>query len=1198
MTTLERNKTFESAKNLTMVLAQRLLFGLLILGVIIFLGFVGLDMARGVSPESAITDGLRKSAVYASNALQGDFGETTAGGFSLLPMPVMELIPDIIIRSLGLLAVSLSFAAVVGVLLGLLAAGKRSGWSLLTLMLSIIGVSVPSFFAAMFLQIGVMKISQARGEVFLPVGGFGWDKHIILPALVLAARPLAQITRMTFVTVEEILSQDFVRTAYSKGLRRRTVTIVHVIRNAAIPILTAIGVSLRFSLSSLPVVEFFFGWAGLGFTLLKAISQRDDNLTIIITLFLGALIILVNILLDILYILIDPRLVDTARRISKDGKKTLLQRLADLPKNFKKLEKTNLIKGWKKRWGNENLPEIPLPQRDKNKLDVPPSDRKKGRQRAWLLGTLGNLPFMVGGIIVLGLLAVIFLGPYLSPHSPYTTRGLTIEAGVFSVPPFEPDEIYPWGTDMLGRDIMSLVLSGAQQTLILATTVVLVRILVGFVTGAVAGWLQGSWLDRFILGLTEIIAAFPTLILAMLLILAFGIRLGVEPFVIALGFVGWGEVMQYVRSEVMRIQPKLFIESAIAVGARSRRIIWRHVLPNLIPALISIIVLEMGAVLMLLGELGFIGIFIGGGAFADLDIAAAPFHYSDVPEWGALLSNVRTYARSYPWMAIYPASAFFVAIAGFNLFGEGIRRLIERVGVEATRVFVNRYTLIAALLAVLGFMWLRGSTGDIAFYQQQAAFFDGDQAFDRTASLVDPAMQGRALGTEGMDNAANYIAEAFQELGIQPAGEKSTYFQTRSRSFETLNSIPILEIDDGRPAPVYCQDFAEYARGYFRNMGEAEGELRFITTGDLLRVNAGFSSPRPPRALQDLDLADEILLVLSEEAANNMFLVPKAGLLIVTDDPQNLQRRFTLSSRDPFSVVFGTNRVAGDEVPVMWISEEMANSLLDGSGYQVQDLHYLTEDLKQDEIFDFTISKNLRMEIDGSIQEKVEARHVIGYLPGSAAVPGEGQLDNHMIVVLAQYDQPPLLPTGAIPVGANDNASGVAVMLEIIRTMQESGYQPYKTFLFVAYSAEGLEGGEYVEADVEKFLQAKVGFASTFEVDAIVDLRGLGAEEGRELLLSSSGSLRLANLFESAARRMGVSTQRTGERVDISIIFTDGDFMDGGSEAPHIGLFWEGWDITSRTSFDDLVYIDRDHLEQAGEAISLALMILGRETQN
>ena len=1201
MATIKRNRTFHFSKNLFLSLGKRLLFGVITLAFILFLSFLGLDMARGVPFGDAATEGLRKSVTYLGNAIRGEFGETAAGGYSLLPVPVIELAPDIITHSFGLLAVSIFLSAFVGVILGLWSAGKRSGWSLLTLMLSIIGISIPSFFAAMLLQIGVVKIAQATGEIFLPVGGFGWDKHLILPALVLAARPLAQISRVTFITVEEILLQDYVRTAHSKGLRKRVITANHVFRNAAIPILTTIGLSLRFSLSSLPVVEFFFGWAGIGFTLLKAISQRDDNLTVILALSLGVLVILVNILLDILYHLIDPRLADTARNISKDKKKSFFERLNDLRKDIGNLVSENPFKKWQMEQEEKKASRSPFTELVKNRLEAASpeqkSERGKGRRRAWLQGTLGNLPFMVGAIIIIGIFAVIILGPQLAPHSPYTTRGLTIENGVFSVPPFAPDETYLWGTDMLGRDIFSLVLSGAQQTLFLAISVVLARILVGFLAGAIAGWLNESWFDRFILGLAEVIAAFPTLILAMILVLAFGIRKGVEPFVIALSFVGWGEIMQYVRSEVMLIRPKLFIESAVALGARSPRIVWRHVLPNLIPSLVSIIVLEMGAVLMLLGELGFIGIFIGGGAFADLDIAGAPFHYSDVPEWGAMLSNVRTYARSYPWKAIYPAGAFFIAIMGFNLLGEGIRRLIERVGVEVTRVFANRYTFIAATLAVAGFFWLRGSTGDIAFYQRQARYFNGEQALGHVAVLSNPAINGRALGSAGLDIAADYIAKEFQKLGIQPAGEKTTYFQTRSRDYQELNSIPVFEVDDGKPAPVYHQDFVEYANSYFRNLGEGEGELHFITTGNLLRTARGFSSPRPPRALEELDFTDEILLVLSEEAANDVRLVPKAGLLIVTDDQQKLQRRSTLSSRDPFSRVFGTNRVTGNDIPAMWISEEMANRLLDGSGYQVQELRYLTEGLKQDEVFDFSISKNLYMELDGSLREKVEARHVIGYLPGSAAVPGEAQLDNKMIVVLAQYDSPPLLPDGQIPVAANDNAAGVAVMLEAIRTMKDSGYQPYKTFLFVAYSGEGLEGGEYVRAEVAKFLSAKLGFSSAYTIDTIVDLRGLGTKDGDQLLLSVSGSLRLANLFESAARRMGNSIDRAGERVDISIVFEDGtNFNAGGEEAPRIGLLWEGWDKTSGTTMDTYENISAAHLEEGGETLSLALMILGRET--
>ncbi len=357
---------------------------------------------------------------------------------------------------------------------------------------------------------------------------------------------------------------------------------------------------------------------------------------------------------------------------------------------------------------------------------------------------------------------------------------------------------------------MSLIFAGAQQTFTLAFSVVAVRLLIGFLLGALVGWFSGSWLDRTVLGAAEIIAAFPALLLVMVLILGIGIRQGMRPFIIALSFIGWSEIMQFVRSQVLEIKPKLFIESATAAGANTSRILWKHILPNIIPGLISILSLEMGAVLMLLGELGFIGIFIGGGAFAEMEIWGPPYHYSDVPEWGALLSNIRIYARSYPWTALYPAGAFFVAITGFNFLGEGIRRLIEVVGVAATRVFVNKYTLAVVGIIAAVFFWFRGSTGSTAVFQTQASTFDPHRAAAYLEILTDPRWEGRSLGSEGMDLAAEYIAGQFQSLDLQPAGEKTTIYQTKPRSFEYLTRPPTLTLSDTSYQPVYQQDFVEY----------------------------------------------------------------------------------------------------------------------------------------------------------------------------------------------------------------------------------------------------------------------------------------------------------------------------------------------------------------------------------------------------
>jgi len=952
--------------------------------------------------------------------------------------------------------------------------------------------------------------------------------------------------------------------------------------------------SLCFSLSSLPVVEFFFGWPGLGFVLLKAISQKDDNLTVALTLSLGVVFILVNLLLDGVYRLIDPRLRSAMRQTQRGSNKfSLKNMLADLL--------AMLADNPLHRWLNlRRRPAEPDPlkailarkqRRSSDRFD--PAGATVARRHTLLRGTLGNFPFAVGGILVLMLLAVIIFGPQWTPHSPYTTQGLTIVNGKMEVPPFAPNDVYPWGTDVLGRDMMSLVLAGAQQTLFLAALVMAARVLIGFVLGALAGWFSDSWFDRLVLSLAETIAAFPTLLLAMILILALGIRQGLQPFVVALGFVGWGEVMQFVRSEVMALRPKPFIESAVAIGLRTPGIIRNHVLPNLISPLISIAALEMGAVLMLLGELGFIGIFIGGGAFAELEIDMPPYHYSDVPEWGALLSNVRVYARSYPWTAIYPTLAFFVSILSFNLFGEGMRRLVESVGVGINRLF-NRYTVGLAALLLVAAVWARGNTGSTAFYRQQASLFDGQNALVQVQALSAPALSGRALGSNGIETAANYISDQFAALGLQPAGEKTTFLYRRKRGFEQLTATPQLVLADGNAQPVYHQNYAVYP-GRNRNLGAASGTVHFITTGPLSASGFGRSNFK---ALQDLSYTNQILLVLSSRDAFYMEHVPRAGMLVVANDPAALQQSYTLSNRDPVDTTFGTGRKSGQDAPVLWIDDATADRLLAGTGQTVENLRLHSQRLLENQLIDFGTPNRASLSVQGDMEDRFVTYHVLGYLPGASG-QGPGNLDSEMIMVLAQYDAPAADPDGHPRLNANDNASGVAVMLEAIRTLQESGYQPYRTILFGAYSSEGLEGGEVVTAppDPQKLLQGKIGFAGNFEVKAVIDLRGLGAGDGNKLAISTGGSLRLAQLLENAAAQMGVKTTRVDEPVDFTQVFAEQSTRQSGQTAPQIGLHWEGWEAIAHTPADTPETISAKKLEKSGRALSLALMILGRETE-
>jgi peptide/nickel transport system permease protein len=211
---------------------------------------------------------------------------------------------------MGLLILALTAAALIGLPLGALAALFKQSKSLRLLMaLTILGISVPSFFAAILWRQAEIFIVYYFGRPLVSVAGFGWDyQHMTLPLLVLASRPLAYLTRAAFLGFKRAMEEDYIRTAYSKGLSQMKTVIRHALPNVAVPILTAIGVSLRFALGALPIVEFFFLWPGLGLRLLEAIDARQTAVVITLVAALGFTFLLINMLLEIAYWLIDPRI--------------------------------------------------------------------------------------------------------------------------------------------------------------------------------------------------------------------------------------------------------------------------------------------------------------------------------------------------------------------------------------------------------------------------------------------------------------------------------------------------------------------------------------------------------------------------------------------------------------------------------------------------------------------------------------------------------------------------------------------------------------------------------------------------------------------------------------------------------------------------------------------------------------------------
>ncbi len=1187
---------------------RRLLYAGLVLLAVIYMTFFGLGVSRGKDLGTTAWLAAGDTADYLGRLARWDLGRTYLANTGGRTAPVTERLPEVLPRTLILLGVSLLIAAVVGVLLGMVAARRRSGWLYpWVLLLSLLGVSLPSFFIALLLQIGVIRLGQQLGRVVLPVGGFGVDAHLVLPALVLAARPLAQVARVTSIAVSSTMGMEHVRVARGKGLRDWAVWWRHVVRVSAIPVLTTLGTSVRYAMVSLPVVEFFFSWDGVGSTLLKTLARQDDLMTVALTLTLGGMVVAVNVLLDYGYRLLDPRLRDAAR---EPGRKvsmgsSLLDGLQEL---WEAVADHWLLRRLLGRPADELpvLSELAQQQVGANGLLLDGGRYRRERVRAWVRGTLSNGPFLIGALVLVALLVAFVAGPGLTPHNPYVTRGVSYVDGQLLVPPFAPDAEFLLGTDMLGRDILSLLLAGSQQTLVLAAAAMVARMGLGFMLGALAGWNEGSLLDRAIVSLSEMVAALPALLFAMLLILAIGIREGAWVFVVALCFVGWGEVMQYVRAEVMAIRPQVYIESAVATGSRIGGIILRHALPNLLPALIAMAALEMGAVLMMLGELGFLSVFIGGGAYTELSIAAAaPFHYSDVPEWGALLANLRTYARSYPWTAIYPALAFFVAIVGFNLFGEGVRRLVQEVGIGLNRL-VNRWTVGAAVLLALVLIWMRTNTGAMAFYRQQAEAFDGESALAYTAALADPQFEYRQLGTAGHRAAADWVAEQFEALGLQPAGSRNSYFQTVRREYFRITETPTLEVD-GR-AYSYGEEFVA-APVLELNAGAGSGEILVVLAGELeSRYNLGGYRPPPPpeNVLAAVD-GSQVALLLSDGQLDIWDDYPFQAALVVTDDPQQMGRFFTASAytgwrgTGSWGVRVGGGDLALPLAPILYITREVAEEILAQAGLSLTALEREERGLGINEVTFVRTGRLASASIVGEVPDKVETVNVMGYLPGVeiGAAGGQG-LDAQMIMVTTQYDGPGVDFDGQVHPAVVDNASGVGVMLELLRSWQATGYQPKRTFMFVAYANEGLEYGKSPRREPEavEFLTAKPGFSNAYNLEAILNLRGLGGGWGDGLMVSTGGSLHLVEIFAQAARLAGAGLERQDLPLDYRAVWLGergGFFLPDADEAPNVSIWWDGFHELAGTPADTLELVRAEKLELAGRTISQALLMMGRE---
>jgi oligopeptide transport system permease protein len=238
--------------------------------------------------------------IFLWDALRGDLGLSYTYG----DRGVTDIILSGLPTTLTLAVTAFIIAMVLGIPLGMLAALRRNTWiDYLSVFLATLFVSTPGFIIGIILMI-VFGVALN----LLPVAGWGSPAHVILPALALATFPLALIARVTRASMLEVLQQDYVRTAHAKGLPKNIILFRHVLRNAMIPILTISGPEWAFLVSGSVIIETLFAVPGIGRLFVLGIFERDYGLIMGSTLFYAFAIVLTNLVVDILYAVIDPRI--------------------------------------------------------------------------------------------------------------------------------------------------------------------------------------------------------------------------------------------------------------------------------------------------------------------------------------------------------------------------------------------------------------------------------------------------------------------------------------------------------------------------------------------------------------------------------------------------------------------------------------------------------------------------------------------------------------------------------------------------------------------------------------------------------------------------------------------------------------------------------------------------------------------------
>ncbi|MBG9943743.1 ABC transporter permease subunit [Brevibacillus formosus] len=279
---------------------------------------------------------------------------------------------------------------------------------------------------------------------------------------------------------------------------------------------------------------------------------------------------------------------------------------------------------------------------------VPPEKKSRARE-FWKKWKQQKTAFWAG-FFILFLFIIALFGPWIAPYDPYEPNyDVTLQT----------PSIEHWaGTDEYGRDILSRIIVGTGISLGVSFSSVLVGAVVGTILGLISGY-YGGWMDRLIMRWSDVMFAFPDLLLAIAIVAILGP--GLTNVVVAVAVFSIPSFARLIRGNTLAAKEAVFVEAARSMGAKSSRIMFRHIFPETVSSMIVFFSMRIGTSILAASSLSFLG------------LGAAP----ESPDWGAMLSMGRDYLATSPHVVIIPGIAIFLTVLAFNLVGDGLRDILD-----------------------------------------------------------------------------------------------------------------------------------------------------------------------------------------------------------------------------------------------------------------------------------------------------------------------------------------------------------------------------------------------------------------------------------------------------------------------------------------------------------------------------------------